>query len=159
MEKNGRPFQENKLLIDSPIHLPSFHLFKGIEKMRFKNLSNLIPLSYYKAHSINIIFNDTLDQFGTPLEQRFCRAEIMDMGIPFVCNAGVGDTDTFVQKYRAGHVIKNLIESEYLSTVNEIDLDHFERNKLRLGAIDYASLEEGVRRYSIVYKQCIENGN
>ena len=87
------------------------------------------------------------------------QAEIMAMGIPLVCNAGVGDTDTLVQKYRAGYVIKNLIESEYLSTVNEIDLGHFERNKLRLGAIDYASLEEGVRRYSIVYRQCIEHDN
>ena len=87
------------------------------------------------------------------------QGEIMAMGIPLVCNAGVGDTDTLVQKYRAGYVIKNLIESEYLSTVNEIDLGHFERNKLRLGAIDYASLEEGVRRYSIVYRQCIEHDN
>lgn len=61
------------------IYLPFIYLSKGIEKIGFKNLSNLIPLSYYKAHSINIIFNDALDRFGTPLEQRFSRAEIKTM--------------------------------------------------------------------------------
>ena len=32
-----------------------------------------IPLSYYTDKSFNIIRNDTLDRFGTPLEQRFSK--------------------------------------------------------------------------------------
>jgi|ERR1051326_348756 SAM-dependent methyltransferase len=35
-----------------------------------------IPLSYYTDKSFNIIRNDSLDRFGTPLEQRFSKKEI-----------------------------------------------------------------------------------
>jgi len=38
-----------------------------------------IPLSYYADKSWNIIRNDALDRFGTPLEQRFSKAEIIEM--------------------------------------------------------------------------------
>lgn len=38
-----------------------------------------IPLSYYSDKSFNIIRNDALDRFGTPLEQRFSKSEIGSM--------------------------------------------------------------------------------
>ena len=38
-----------------------------------------IPLSYYSNKSFNIIRNDSLDRFGTPLEQRFSKKEITEM--------------------------------------------------------------------------------
>lgn len=38
-----------------------------------------IPLSYYLGKSINVIRNDALDRFGTPLEQRFSKKEINKM--------------------------------------------------------------------------------
>lgn len=61
------------------IYLPLIYSSKIIEFIGFKKMSNLIPLSYYKSHSMNIIFNDALDRLGTPLEQRFSRAEIKSM--------------------------------------------------------------------------------
>lgn len=81
------------------------------------------------------------------------QAEIMAMGIPLVCNAGVGDTDKLVEKYCAGYVIKNLNEEEYRSIVNEINLDSFEKKTLRSGALDYASLNEGVSAYLSIYNK------
>jgi SAM-dependent methyltransferase len=66
-------------LIALTIYLPFIYLSKFVEFIGLKTLSNLIPLSYYKLHSTNIIFNDALDRFGTPLEQRFSRAEIKSM--------------------------------------------------------------------------------
>ena len=44
-----------------------------------KKALNSIPLSYYRGKSFNIIRNDALDRFGTPLEQRFSREEISQM--------------------------------------------------------------------------------
>ncbi len=38
-----------------------------------------IPLSYYTDKSFNIIRNDALDRFGTPLEKRFTKAEVVNM--------------------------------------------------------------------------------
>lgn len=46
-----------------------------------------IPLSYYSDKSINIIRNDSLDRFGTPLEQRFSKNEIKKM----MTNAGLSN--------------------------------------------------------------------
>ncbi|MBS1576948.1 MAG: class I SAM-dependent methyltransferase [Bacteroidetes bacterium] len=39
----------------------------------------LIPLQAYEQQSFYIIRNDSLDRFGTPLEQRFSRPEIQEM--------------------------------------------------------------------------------
>lgn len=38
-----------------------------------------IPLAYYVDKSWNVIRNDALDRFGTPLEQRFSRMQIQEM--------------------------------------------------------------------------------
>ena len=44
-----------------------------------EKLSNKIPLSYYSNKSFNVIRNDSLDRFGTPLEQRFSKKQIEKM--------------------------------------------------------------------------------
>jgi hypothetical protein len=38
-----------------------------------------IPLQGYENQSFYVIRNDSLDRFGTPLEQRFSRIEIKEM--------------------------------------------------------------------------------
>ncbi len=52
-----------------------------------KNWIKKIPLSYYSDKSVNIIRNDALDRFGTPLEQRFSKLEISVM----LNNAGISN--------------------------------------------------------------------
>lgn len=44
-----------------------------------RNLIKYIPLSYYRDKSFMVIRNDSLDRFGTPLEQRFSRKQIESM--------------------------------------------------------------------------------
>ena len=44
-----------------------------------KKIRNKIPLHRYENTSYYIIRNDALDRFGTPLEQRFSKAEIEEM--------------------------------------------------------------------------------
>ena len=44
-----------------------------------KNLGSKLPLSYYSDKSLNVIRNDSLDRFGTPLEQRFSKLKIKEM--------------------------------------------------------------------------------
>lgn len=45
-----------------------------------------IPLSWYADKTFNIIRNDSLDRFGTPLEQRFSKAQISEMLISAGCS-------------------------------------------------------------------------
>jgi ubiquinone/menaquinone biosynthesis C-methylase UbiE len=62
------------------IYMP-FVLITRLLQSIFKNKNWIkkIPLSYYTDKSFNIIRNDALDRFGTPLEQRFSKEEITTM--------------------------------------------------------------------------------
>ena len=55
--------------------------FSKILKVVFSSKSwwKLIPLSAYYNKSFNVIRNDSLDRFGTPLEQRFSKDQIVAM--------------------------------------------------------------------------------
>ncbi len=77
------------------------------------------------------------------------QGEIMAMGIPLVCNAGIGDTDAIVQSYKSGTVINKLNNEEYVKNIESESA--FNKDLTIQGARDFFSLEEGVNRYSKVY--------
>ena len=78
------------------------------------------------------------------------QGEIMAMGIPLICNSGVGDTDEIVLKYKSGKVISDFNEESYKKAI--LDEAHFDTKVIENGAKDYFALEEGVNRYLSVYK-------
>ena len=61
------------------VYLPFIFLSKLVKVILGEKLSNKIPLSYYTNKSFNVIRNDSLDRFGTPLEQRFSKKQIEKM--------------------------------------------------------------------------------
>lgn len=61
------------------VYIPFIYLSKLITGIFGKKIGNKIPLSYYSNKSFNVIRNDALDRFGTPLEQRFSKSEIIKM--------------------------------------------------------------------------------
>lgn len=81
------------------------------------------------------------------------QGEIMAMGIPLVCNAGVGDTDAIVIKYEAGIVVKDFKQSAYEHTVKRGI--PFNRDKTIEGAKAYFSLDTGVEKYATIYEELI----
>jgi len=83
------------------------------------------------------------------------QAEIMAMGIPIICNDGVGDTSQIVEKYSAGTFVLDFTEQEYEHTQNS--LGKFDRTKTIQGANDYFSLEKGVENYANVYSIILEH--
>ncbi len=79
------------------------------------------------------------------------QGEIMAMGIPLVCNSGVGDTDWVVKKYKAGSVIESFSNDNYLKVIefpDEIDQD-----LMMQGAKEFYSLDSGVEKYFSVYEK------
>jgi ubiquinone/menaquinone biosynthesis C-methylase UbiE len=50
-----------------------------VEKVGLEKISGNMPLSYYRDKSFWIMKNDALDRFGTPLEQRFSKKQIIRM--------------------------------------------------------------------------------
>lgn len=87
---------------------------------------------------------------ASPVKQ----GEIMAMGIPLICNSGVGDTDSIVIKYKAGTVINELNEETYKA--NFIQKEMFDSQAIMDGAKAYFSLEEGVNQYEWIYKKVLE---
>jgi hypothetical protein len=83
------------------------------------------------------------------------QGEIMAMGIPLICNAGVGDTDKVVRDYKAGIVLNELNEANYREMPDPTSV--FDRELTMKGASDFYGLEEGVRRYRKVYESALEN--
>ena len=83
------------------------------------------------------------------------QGEIMAMGIPLVCNSGIGDTDFIVKKYNSGIVLDEFTETSY----RENRIDEFDLNKeeIKAGALRYFSLEEGVRRYLGIYNSMMND--
>ena len=70
------------------VYLPLVLLVKVLQFSLGKKVwIKKIPLSYYSGKSFNIIRNDALDRFGTPLEQRFSKKEIIVM----MQNAGLSE--------------------------------------------------------------------
>ena len=79
------------------------------------------------------------------------QGEIMAMGIPLVCNFGVGDTDGIVIEYKAGSVVTEFNEEQYLRAIQhptEIDT-----NEMIKGANEFYSLKKGVEKYLFIYKE------
>ena len=60
------------------VYLPLVGLARAVQMLSGKG-AEALPLHYYSDKSWRVIRNDALDRFGTPLEQRFTRAEIAEM--------------------------------------------------------------------------------
>ena len=66
-------------LIAAFVYVPLKFISKLFKFFLRNNFYKKIPLYYYHDKSFNIIRNDSLDRFGTPLEQRFSKLEIKEM--------------------------------------------------------------------------------
>lgn len=69
------------------IYMPFIFAGKLLKKIGLSKLVKNIPLHFYIDKTFNVIKNDARDRFGTPLEQRFTKAEIKKM----MENAGLTD--------------------------------------------------------------------
>jgi glycosyltransferase involved in cell wall biosynthesis len=80
------------------------------------------------------------------------QGELMSMGIPVVCNAGVGDTDYVVNKYDSGFIVDKFCQDSYNKAIDKLlEGQVLSAEQIRKGAIDFYSLQEGISRYSKVY--------
>ncbi len=80
--------------------------------------------------------------------------EILAMGKPVICNAGVGDVAALVEKYKVGTALETLSE-ECFEWAAEVYLNKERRDPAhyRKAAIDWFSLEKGVEKYDDLYQK------
>lgn len=83
--------------------------------------------------------------------------ELLSMGIPVVCNSGVGDVNEIVTKSNTGVIVNDFKESTLNAAAKQI-LSYPRGEKLRENAesvIDFFSLEQGIKRYASVYEKIV----
>lgn len=83
--------------------------------------------------------------------------ELLGLGIPLVCNAGVGDVDTIMQDCTQGYVISNYNSQEYARTIDSM-FTHTITNTQQLHnvACSYYSLQKGIEAYEGVYRAVLK---
>lgn len=77
------------------------------------------------------------------------QGELMAMGIPIVCNNGVGDTASIIEGFQAGSVVSEFNEAAYMKAIE--GLSHVDIKRSIQGAHEVFSLEEGAKRYAEIY--------
>lgn len=120
----------------------------------------IVTSCLHKDVPLNISIFDTSIFFIRPTFSKKAssptkQGEIMAMGIPLVCNAGVGDTDLIVSENKAGSIIHHFTREQYkesIFTPSECDID-----SMKKGADTFYSLQSGIAKYLQVYKFIYEN--
>jgi glycosyltransferase involved in cell wall biosynthesis len=79
------------------------------------------------------------------------QGEIMAMGVPVVCNNGVGDTSFVIRKYNSGVLVHNFNIYQYEKTVDKLLAMKFNSSEIKKGAKDFYSLDLGIAKYTKIY--------
>ncbi|NND63798.1 MAG: glycosyltransferase [Flavobacteriaceae bacterium] len=102
-------------------------------------------ISDYSIFFIKPVFSK---KASSPTKQ----GELMSLGVPVICNSGVGDTDLIIEKYGAGFLI-DLDQRVDIENVIKKLSTKFDRKMLRHGAMEYFGLKKGVESYFEIYSQ------
>jgi 2-polyprenyl-3-methyl-5-hydroxy-6-metoxy-1,4-benzoquinol methylase len=61
------------------LYMPFVLIGRGLSAIGLDKVASKLPLRFYQTKSFFVIRNDALDRFGTTLEQRFTKTQIIDM--------------------------------------------------------------------------------
>jgi len=82
--------------------------------------------------------------------------EIMNLGIPIICNSGVGDVDEIMEKSMPELLVKDFSNKEYERVINLITNNYKPNQKTIIETShSYYSLDKGVEKYKEVYKEIL----
>ena len=109
-----------------------------------KQVPTYLALSNCSIFFIKPVFSKSA---SSPTKQ----GEIMGMGMPHICNAGVGDVDDIIDE-KSGVLIKNLNDAEYEKAIQKLLNTVFDKEYIRSRSQKIYSLSEGVDRYQQVYQ-------
>jgi glycosyltransferase involved in cell wall biosynthesis len=86
---------------------------------------------------------------SSPVKQ----GELMAMGIPVICNAGVGDSDRIITQYASGVLVHDYSAPGYQQAIAALDHTPFDPSAIRSGSIDYFDLQKGIESYARIYER------
>jgi len=127
--------------------IPSSYIVK-VEADR-KDIPALLSLM---SASIFFILPAYSKKASSPTKQ----GELMAMGVPVICNDGVGDSGEIVRNYNSGFVIEKCNQTEYEKVAsNWPNIVKLNSKQIRKGAEEYLSLENGIQAFEKEYQKCL----
>jgi glycosyltransferase involved in cell wall biosynthesis len=85
--------------------------------------------------------------------------EYLAAGLPVVVNDGVGDVCAIVERFDAGHVVRDFVPATLAAAAEAIE-PHLDRPReaLRARARDFHDVERAVDRYDAIYRRLLGDG-
>ncbi len=112
----------------------------------------LVP-TYLALSSVSIFFIKPV--FSKKASSPTKQGEIMGMGIPYVCNTGVGDVDEIMKDTQSGVAVEEFNTVAYNRAINTLLQTKTDQQTILKGASKYYSLMEGVKKYYSVYSRIL----
>jgi glycosyltransferase involved in cell wall biosynthesis len=110
--------------------------------------------SYIALSNFSIFF--ILPVFSKKASSPTKMGEIMNLGIPIICNSGVGDVDEIMGKSMPELLLKEFYNKEYDRVIDLITNNYKPNQKTIIETShSYYSLEKGVEKYKEVYKEIL----
>jgi len=106
----------------------------------------LIP-KYIQLSDLSIFF--ILPSFSKKASSPTKLGELLSMGVPIICNSGIGDVDDIINNNNAGIIVEGFSDKDYDKAIRKFKDTTF--SNLRKIAIENFSLTRGVEAYEEVY--------
>jgi len=125
-----------------------------ISAIKIKPSSREMMPSYIGASNFSIFF--ILPVFSKKASSPTKMGEIMNLGLPIICNSGVGDVDEIMGKSIPELLVKEFSNNEY-DRVIDLITNNYKPNQKSIveTSHSYYSLEKGIDKYKEVYKEIL----
>jgi len=145
--------EDSKMIFNEADRLGIAHQLLLITSSGRSELPALLHLCHFSIFFIKPAYSKIA---SSPTKQ----AELLSMGIPVVCNDGIGDSSIIVERFRSGIVLKNLTENDFDTGVNELlNYKSVAVHEMHLHAENEFSLSKGVLLYNQVYSFIAKGGH
>jgi glycosyltransferase involved in cell wall biosynthesis len=125
-----------------------------ISSIKIQPSSREMMPSYIGVSNFSIFF--ILPVFSKKASSPTKMGEIMNLGIPIICNSGVGDVDEIMEKSMPELLVKEFSNNEYDRVIDLIINDYKPNQKsITKTSHSYYSLEKGVEKYKEVYREVL----
>jgi len=125
-----------------------------VSSIKIKPSSREMMPSYIGVSNFSIFF--ILPVFSKKASSPTKMGEIMNLGIPIICNSGVGDVDEIMGKSMPELLVKEFSNNEYDRVIDLIANNYKPNQKTIIETShSYYSLKKGVEKYKEVYKEIL----
>lgn len=83
------------------------------------------------------------------------QGELMGMGIPVICNYGIGDSDNIIEKYHSGLIVNDFTSKDYEEIIQNIDSFKINKEQVIHSANEIFGLEKGIAKYLHIYQKLL----